>query len=163
MALGGSYEKALIQEESGWDDDAFRKRVDCIPIPAAPGGQQATVAGGMVYVVFRQSKDAALSLEVLKSVVSPSSMQEFCARTGRSPTRMSVVNTLDPDKSWFSHRVSRFLHSARARSDIPEYAGVSEQFQLMIENAILRRMSPGQAVEKAREIIGILVSKRAAK
>jgi len=160
LAIGGSYEKTLIQEESGWDEDTFRERVGCIPIPAAPGGNQATVAGGMVYVIFRQSKDVELALEILKRVVSPASMREFCARTGRSPTRMSVVSTLDSERSWFSHRVSRFLHSARARLDIPEYAGVSEQFQLMIENAISGRMHPGQAVEKAREIMGILVSKR---
>jgi len=163
LAVGGSYEKTLIQEESGWDDDTFRQRVDCIPIPAAPGGEKATVAGGMVYVIFRQSKNAEFCLEILKSVVSSSSMREFCARTGRSPTRMSVVRTLDPEKSWFSHRVSRFLHSARARLDIPEYAGVSEQFQLMVENAISGRVRPAEAVEKAREIMGILVSQRTVK
>lgn len=158
LAIGGSYEKPLIQEESGWDDEAFRKRVGCIPIPAAPGGESATVAGGMVYVIFRQSRDAKTSLEILKRVVSPALMREFCIKTGRSPTRVSVVKTLGPEESWFSYRVSRFLHNARPRLDIPEYAGVSEQFQLMIENVISGRMRPEEAVKKAQEIIEVLVS-----
>lgn len=158
LVVGGSYEKPLIQEVSGWDDEAFRKRVGCIPIPAGPGGESATVAGGMVYVIFRQSRDAKASLEILKRVVSHPLMREFCTKTGRSPTQVSVVKTLDPEESWFSYRVSRFLHNARPRLDIPEYAGVSEQFQLMIENVISRRMRPEEAVKKAREIMEVLVS-----
>ncbi len=39
LAVGGSYEKPLIQEISGWDDKAFRERVGCISIPAGPGGR----------------------------------------------------------------------------------------------------------------------------
>lgn len=158
LAVGGSYEKPLIQEISGWDDKAFRERVGCISIPAGPGGENATVAGGMVYVIFRQSRDAKLAFEILKRVVEPSLMREFCTKTGRSPTRISVVEGLDTGEGWFSQRVSRLLHSARARLDIPEYARVSEQFQLMVENALSLRMSPEEAVKKAQEIIEVLVS-----
>ena len=158
LAIGGSYEKALIQEVSGWDDEAFRERVGCIPIPAGPNGASAATAGGMVYVVFRQSRDAQLALGVLREVVNPPLMRKFCIRTGRSPTRISVAQAMGPKEAWFSYRVSKLLHSARARPAIQEYAKVSEQFQLMIENAISRRMRPREAVKKAREIIGVLVS-----
>jgi len=157
MAIGGSYEKALIQKVSGWNEEAFRKRVGCIPIPAGPGGESAATAGGMVYVIFRQSREAELTLEILKKVMSPPLMWEFCTRTGRNPTRVSVAQTMDPEKAWFPYRVSKLLHSAGARPAIPEYAKVSEQLQLMIENAISKRMSPQQAVEKAREIIEALI------
>ncbi len=34
VAVGGSYEKPLIQEVSGWDEETFRERVGCISIPA---------------------------------------------------------------------------------------------------------------------------------
>lgn len=158
LAIGGSYEKALIQEVSGWNDEAFREKVDCIPIPAGPSGETAATVGGMVYVVFRQSRDAQLALEVLKRVVSLPLMREFCIRTGRSPTRISVAQAMDPEEAWFSYKVSKLLHSARARPAIPEYAKVSEQFQLMIENAISKRMKPKEAAEKAREIIEVLIS-----
>ena len=158
LAVGGSYEKAIIQEVSGWDDETFRAKVDCIPVPAGPTGANATVAGGMTYVIFRQAKDAKLALEVLKRVASPALMHKFCTETGRSPTRTSVVRALDSERDWFSHRVASFLNSARARSGITEYAKVSEQFQVMMENALSGRMNPRQAVEKAVEIMRILVS-----
>ena len=158
LAVGGSYEKALIQGVSGWDESAFREKAGCFPVPVGPGGVSATTAGGMVYVVFRQSKNATLALEILKRVVSPPLVQEFCTRTGRSPTRVSVARALDTEESWFSCRVSDLLQKARLRPDIPQYAKVSEQFQLMMENAISRRMDPKDAVAKAREIIAAIIS-----
>jgi len=158
LAVGGSYEKPLIQEESGWDDETFRNKVGCIPVPAGPSGTQATVAGGMAYVIFRQSKDAKLALDILKRVVSPLLMREFCTKTGRSPTRVSVVETLDTEQDWFSRRVSQFLHRARTRSNIPEYARVSKQVQLMIENAISGKVLPRDAVRKTREILQAIIS-----
>lgn len=158
LAVGGSYEKPLIQEESGWDDETFRNKVGCIPVPAGPSGTQATVAGGMAYVIFRQSKDAKLALDILKRVVSPLLMREFCTKTGRSPTRVSVVETLDTEEAWFSRQVSQFLHRARTRSNIPEYARVSKQVQLMIENAISGGVLPREAVRKTREILQAVIS-----
>ncbi len=158
LAVGGSYEKALIQEVSGWDDEEFQNKVGCVPIPASPGGRNTSIVGGMVYVIFQQSKNAKLALEVLKRVVSPPLIREFCTKTGRTPTRVSVVRTLDPRTDWFSYQVSQFLRTARSRPAIPQYAKVSEQFQLMIENALAKRMSPQQAVDEAYKIIDVLIS-----
>jgi len=124
---------------------------------------QATVAGGMAYVIFRQSKDAKLALDILKRVVSPPLMREFCAKTGRSPTRVSVVETLDTEQAWFSRRVLQFLHRARTRSNIPEYARVSKQVQLMIENAISGKVLPREAVRKTREILQAVISTKTEK
>ncbi|MCD6141181.1 extracellular solute-binding protein [Candidatus Bipolaricaulota bacterium] len=158
LAVGGSYEKPLLQEVSGWDEEEFRTRVGCIPVPAGPGGRTATVAGGMVYVIFRQSRAPLAALAVLKQVVSPPLMREFCTKTGRSPTLLSVVRKLDPAVGWFSRRVAELLPHAQPRLDIPEYARVSEQFQLMVENALSRRMSPEDAVARAREIVRALIA-----
>ena len=109
-------------------------------------------------VIFQQARDAKLALEILKRVASPALMHKFCTETGRSPTRTSVVRALDCERDWFSHRVASFLNNARARSGITEYAKVSEQFQVMMENALSGRMNPRQAAEKAGEIMRILVS-----
>lgn len=158
LAVGGSYEKPIIQDISGWDDETFRARVGCIPIPAGPGGGMATIAGGMTYVIFRQTREAKLALEILKRVASKDLMHKFCTETGRSPTRTSVAHALDSNRDWFSHCVASFLNTARARSGITEYAKVSEQFQIMMENALSGRMNPQQAVEKASEIMKVLIS-----
>ncbi len=158
LAVGGSYEKPLIQEESGWNDEEFRERVGCIPIPAGPGGTQGAVAGGMVYVIFRQTRVAPLALDVLKLVVGPDLMREFCVETGRSPTRISVARTLDTQRGWFSRRVSELMHGARPRWDIPEYVRVSGQIQLMIENAVTGRVTSQEAVARARDVLRAIFS-----
>ena len=158
LAVGGSYEKPLIQEESGWNEEEFRERVGCIPTPAGPGGATGAVAGGMVYVIFRQTRVAPLALDVLKLVVGPDLMREFCVDTGRSPTRISVARSLDTKRGWFSRRVSELMHGARPRWDIPEYARVSGQIQLMIEDAVTGRVTSQEAVERARDVLRAIFS-----
>jgi ABC-type glycerol-3-phosphate transport system substrate-binding protein len=134
--------------------------VGCIPIPSSVQGAPATVAGGMVYVVFRQSKQARLAFEVIKRAVSPDIMRDFCVSTGRSPTRMSVVRSLDPTRDRFIKEVAELLHMAHPRSSLADYFRVSEQFQIMMESAITRQLSPEAAVDRARGIIQILVRER---
>lgn len=158
FAVGGSYEKRRIQRLAGWDEEAFAQRVGCIPIPAPDGGHPATVAGGMAFVIFRQSANPRLALDVIQRVASPEIMRAFCVRSGRCPTRMSVARSLDHEGDRFSREIAELLHNARARYGIAEYSKVSEQFQLMVEDAITRRLTPRQAVARASEIIRILVA-----
>ena len=158
FAVGGSYEKQLIQRLGGWGEDEFGARVGLMPIPAPSDGVAATVAGGMAFVVFRQSRAPDLAFEVIKRVAGPDIMRSFCAGSGRCPTRMSVVESLDPSADRFSHAVADLLHNARPRHGIAEYSKVSEQFQLMVENAITKHLSPETAVQRAREIIDILLA-----
>jgi len=106
-----------------------------------------------VYVIFRQTRVAPLALDVLKRIVSMEEMRTFCTKTGRSPTRVSVAETLDLEEGWFSRRVSELMHGARPRWDIPEYARVSGQIQLMIETAVVRRATPQEVVEKTRDVL----------
>lgn len=160
FAVGGSYEKTRIQEIAGWKDQEFHDRVGCIPIPSHVQGKQATVAGGMTYVVFRQSKQSQLAFEVIKRVVSPDIMRGFCISTGRCPTRMSVVRSLDPTRNRFIKETAELLHMAYPRSSLADYFRVSEQFQIMMESAITRQLSPMEAVERARGIIRILIRER---
>ncbi|MBU0595235.1 extracellular solute-binding protein [Candidatus Bipolaricaulota bacterium] len=160
FAVGGSYEKTRIQEIAGWTNHEFHDRVGCIPIPSPVQGEQATVAGGMAYVVFRQSKRSQLAFEVIKRVVSPDIMRSFCVSTGRCPTRLSVVQSLDPLRDRFIKETAELLHMARPRSSLAGYFRVSEQFQIMMESAITRQIPPAEAVKRAREIIRLLVRER---
>ncbi len=156
LAFGGSYERALIQQVSGWDDKAFRERVGFVPIPAGPGGRPAATVGGMVYVVFRQSPHPEEALEVLKILASPSLMMEMCRLIGRKPTRVSVVRSLDQERDWFIYETSRLLEIAHVRPVIPRYAQVSAQLQEMIAQTLERRQSPTEAIAQAQAIIDYL-------
>ncbi len=156
MSVGGSYESALIGEAAGWDSDEFRARVGFTPIPAGPGGEQTTSAGGMSYAVYQQAEQPGLALEILKLATGPELLKEFCVATGQNPPRISVVESLDPDRDWFLSETSKILYNARTRPLTPEYTRVSEQLRLMVENAISGRMGVDEAVAKAAEIIGAL-------
>jgi ABC-type glycerol-3-phosphate transport system substrate-binding protein len=156
MAVGGSYESALIREVAGWDSEEFRAKVGFTPIPAGPGGEQTTSAGGMSYAVYQQTEEPELALEILKIATGPELLKEFCVATGQNPPRISVVESLDPEAHWFLSETSQMLYNARTRPLTPEYTRVSEQLRLMIENAISGRMGVDEAVGKAAEIISAL-------
>jgi ABC-type glycerol-3-phosphate transport system substrate-binding protein len=156
MSMGGSYESALIREVAGWDSAEFRAKVGFTPIPAGPGGEQTTAAGGMSYAIYQQAEQPELALEILKLATAPELMKEFCVATGQNPPRMSVAESLDPERHWFLSETSQMLYSARTRPLTPEYTRVSEQLRLMIENAISGRMGVDEAVGKAAEIISVL-------
>lgn len=156
MSIGGSYESALIKEVAGWDDDHFRAKVGFVPIPAGPGGQQTTTAGGMSYAIYQQAEEPELALEILKIATGPKLMKESCLTTGHNPSRISVYESLDPERDWFLSQISEMLYSARIRPLTPEYVRVSEQLRIMIENAISDHMTVDEAVGKAAEIISVL-------
>ena len=156
FAFGGTYEKGWIQETAGWDEDGFRERVGFAPIPAGPGGKQATTAGGMVYVLFRQSSHLSTALEILKIVSSPPLMKEFCRKTGRKPTRLSVMQTLHPEKDWFVYETSKLFKLAHVRPTIPQYIRVSEQLRTMLANVLLKKETVEQAISQTQAIIDAL-------
>lgn len=156
LSIGSSYESALIREAAGWNDDEFRARAGFVPIPAGPGGQQTTNAGGMGYAIYRQAKQPELALEILKIATGPNLMKEFCLATGQNPPRISVYKALEPERDWFLYQTSKMLYEARMRPITPRYAGVSEQLRAMIENAVSARMTVDEAVQKAAEIISAI-------
>lgn len=156
ISVGGSYESGMIKELAGWDEAAFREKVGFVPIPAGPAGKQTTTAGGMTYVIYRQSKHPDLALEILKIVTGPKLMKDFCVATGHHPPRISVAESLDPEENWFLVETQKMLCNARVRPSIPEYPKVSEQLRAMIENAVTQRMTVDQAVQKAAEIISAI-------
>jgi len=161
FAIGGSYEKLRIQQTSGWDEPAFAERVGCTPIPAAPGGRPATVAGGMAFVLFQQARHPEIAFDLVRRLASPAIVRGFLAGTGRCPTRRSVVRTLDRAQDRFAREIASILHAARPRPAIPQYSKVSEQFQIMVEAALTGQLTPRQSVERAREIIRLLISQPA--
>ncbi|MGY4706656.1 extracellular solute-binding protein [Candidatus Bipolaricaulota sp. J31] len=158
FAFGGTYEKEFIQELAGWDEAEFRGKVGFVPIPAGPGGEQATTVGGMVYVVFRQSADPGEAFEFLKLVSSPPLMLEFCRRTGRKPTRLSVTEKLDPERDWFIYETSKLFPLARVRPTIPQYVRISEQLRIMLAEVLRNRASIDRAIERTQAIIDALLS-----
>ena len=113
-------------------------------------GEGASVLGGMVFTLLRQSGHPELAAEVLKLVASPELVESFCLRTGRVPSRTSVARKLNTDKHWFQREAEWILARARPRPWSPYYSKLSIQFRLMVENTLTGRLSPEQALTRAR-------------
>ncbi len=160
LSVGGSYEKALICNTAGWNDEQFLRKVGFTPIPSSPGGKQTVVSGGMSYVIFRQAQWPKMALQILKLATSPQLMKAFCLQTGQNPSRISAATSLDPKIDRFLYETSKFLYDAKVRPTIPEYPLISEQLQIMMENAISGRLTVQEAVDKAEEIISALIGSK---
>jgi ABC-type glycerol-3-phosphate transport system substrate-binding protein len=159
MAFGGSYEKRMIQEVSGWDDAEFLQHVGYTLIPAGPRGNQSTTAGGMCYVVYEKSPRKRLAMEILKLAVSPTNMREFLMETYQHPPRMSLARTLDAKEHRFLAETAPYLYEAKTRPSFPEYSRLSDLLQEMIEKTVRGEIEASDAAGETAERILELVKK----
>lgn len=158
MAFGGSYEKRMIQEVSGWDDNEFLERVGYTLIPSGPNGQPSTTAGGMCYVVYEKSPTKELAFEIVKLAVSPENMKEFLLETYQHPPRKSIAESLDEEKHPFLAQTTKYLYKAETRPSFPEYSNLSDLLQEMIEKTVWGEVTPAVAAEETSEKILILMA-----
>lgn len=159
MAFGGSYEKRLIQEISGWTDEQFNEHVGYILIPAGPGGRQSTTAGGMCYTVYGKSPNKMLAFEILKLAVSPDILKKFLLATYQNPPRKSIAETLNEKVHPFLARTTEYLYRAKPRPSFPEYSRLSDLIQEMIENVVSDKTEPSAALKEASGEISKLMDK----
>ncbi len=148
LALGGSYEKKMIQEVSEWDDAEFLEHVGYTLVPSGPGGEPSTTAGGMCYVVYKGSPHRELALEILKLATSPEIMKEFVLDTYQHPPRISVAEGLNENTHPFLAETAQYLYRARTRPTFPEYSRLSDLLQEMVEKTVRGDVEPAAAVEQ---------------
>ncbi len=153
LAFGGSYEKRMIQEISGWTDEEFMNKVGFALIPAGPQGEQSTTAGGMCYVIYDDSENKQLAMEILKLAVSPETQKDFLLETYQHPPRISVAEEIGEDEYPFLAQTTEYLYEAQARPSFPQYSQLSDFLQEMIETAARGSATPTAAVEKATQEI----------
>lgn len=153
MAFGGSYEKRMIQEVSGWSNQEFLERAGYALIPAGPGGQPSTTAGGMCYVIYEKSPHKKLAMEILKLALSPENQREFLLDTYQHPPRKSIAEGLDQEKYPFLVQTTKYLYKAQTRPSFPEYSALSDLIQEMIEEVIRGEIEPASAIEQTSKDI----------
>lgn len=158
LAVGGSYAGALMREEAHWGPETFRQRAGFCLIPAGPGGQRSTIAGGMAYAIPRQSRAPAEAMELLKRAVAPEVMTAFCRATGHNPPRADVAKRLTMTDDWFLAETAALLPGARVRPRMPDYARVSELFREMVASVLSGDQEVEAAVAQAAERISLVAS-----
>lgn len=155
MSLGGSYESPALAEASGLDIEDLETRYGFIAMPAGPRGTIASVAGGMAYAIFRQSRHPYLALKLLKAAMSGDSLAELARTTAKIPTRRSAVELVAAENPFIAQTAS-ILEWARMRPRTERYHYVSRQLQVMLENVITLQSAPAAAAERAADLIGAI-------
>jgi multiple sugar transport system substrate-binding protein len=155
IAFGGSYEARALAEaaaipfESLWDEFGF------VAMPAGPRGRSATLAGGMVYAVFRQAAYPELAMRLLERVVSPDALARMSRTTAQIPSRRAAVDLVAEESPLLS-TTAAMLEEAVVRPAITSYARVSAQLQAMLEAVLTARLGPGPAAARAADMIGAI-------
>ena len=109
MCFGGSYESSALAAASGTTIEELDKTFGFVAMPAGPRGDIASVAGGMAYAIFRQSRRPQMALNLLKEAVSANSLAELARSTSKIPphgalrsisSRTKIRLLPRPHRSW---------------------------------------------------------------
>ena len=155
LSLGGIYEGQTLAEALGvhhhevWDHFGFTR------VPAGPKGSPASVAGGMMFAIFRQAVQPRLAMQLLQRAVEPDALARVARSTGRIPSRRSAIELVASDLPFLSE-VAQIIELAVARPWMPSYPRVSIQLQTMLEAVLTGRLGPAAAAQRTAEMIGAI-------
>jgi multiple sugar transport system substrate-binding protein len=156
LAIGGSYENFFIRTQAGWDDETFLEKVGFVPVPAARGRQPSALVGGMSYVIYNQSQFPIEASGLLNLVSSEEILGSFNARTSHFSPLIKAVQNLSKAENGFLAQAASFLKIARPRPAHPDFARVSEQFQLLVEYCLTGQSSADEVVPRIAERIAAI-------
>jgi multiple sugar transport system substrate-binding protein len=155
FSLGGVYEAQTLAEALGvhhhdvWDHFGFTR------MPAGPKGSPASVAGGMMFAIFRQAAQPRLAMQLLQRVVEPHALARVARSAGRIPSRRSAVELVASDLP-FLPEIAEIIELAVARPWVPSYPRVSLQLQTMLEAVLTGRLGPAAAAQRTAEMVGAI-------
>ena len=155
MTVGGSYEADVIAAAAGIEPAGVHNHFAFAPFPAGPDGSPATVAGGMVYVIFRQTKHPKEALGMIERIVATDRLIDRAAGHPTIPSRRSAIDVIAADSPFVAHAVELFS-TAVNRPVVPDYHMVSTQLQNMIEAVLTGRYGPAAAAERTADVISAI-------
>ena len=124
-------------------------------VPAGPRGTRASVAGAMIYTVFRQAAQPAMAMRLLQRAVASEALARMAHKTGRIPSRRSAVALVSEDLP-FVAQTAEILERAVPRPWMPSYPRVSVQLQAMLEAVLTGRLSASAAATRTADMIGAI-------
>lgn len=155
ISFGGSYEAATLAGALGVPLGELWDHVGFAPVPGGPRGAPASVAGTMVYGIFRQAAQPALAMRLLEGILAPEALARIARSTARIPSRRSAVALASPDLAFLS-QTADLLDHAVTRPSTPLYPRVSAQLQAMLEAVLTGRLGPAAAAQHAAQLIGAI-------
>jgi multiple sugar transport system substrate-binding protein len=155
MSFGGSYEARALADAAGVSLGELWQTFGFAVMPGARNGRTATLAGGMVYAVFRQAAQPELAMRLLKRLVTPGALAQMSRETAQIPSSRPAVELIAGESELLSASAA-MLERAVVRPAIPAYAHVSAQLQAMLEAVLTDRLRPAVAAARAAELIGAI-------
>jgi len=160
MMLGGTYEWPRIREESAWttEEDAA-KHLGFVPLPR-PSLDVTPVGslGGTSWVIFQQSDEQALSLELLKLMATSQASATFCEENLQISPYVSVNQRFArPVHPWLSELVPLLIY-VRNRPLIPNYNRVSGFLQDMFEQVLWDGVDAEVAAKKTAQALSVVMT-----
>ena len=153
MTVGGTYEADVIAAAAGIGLDEVHEHFAFAPFPAGPAGSPATVAGGMVYVVFRQTRYPKEALELLERIIATDRLIDRARGQATIPPRYSAIEAMD---SPFITQAADLFSTAITRPIVPDYHLISTQVQNMVETVLTGQYAPSAAAERTAEVIAAI-------
>jgi ABC-type glycerol-3-phosphate transport system substrate-binding protein len=134
------------------------------PLPAGPAGS-ATGVGGANLAIMAECKAKEAAWTFVDWMTSPEVNLRWSTGTGYLPLRRSVVAAEGYQQYLEAEPRARIIleqmEVARARPNIPEYAGASREVGLAVEEALFTGADPAAALAAAAEKVdGILSADR---
>ena len=155
ISFGGSYEAQALADGLGVPLRELAQHAGFVAMPAGPRGVPASVAGTMVFGIFRQAAHPRIAMRLLRRAVAPRALIELARTTGRIPARSSALAQAAPDLPFVSLTAELF-ERALTRPVLPLYPRVSAQLQAMLESVLTRRIGAAAAVRRAAELIAAI-------
>jgi multiple sugar transport system substrate-binding protein len=153
VTVGGTYEADVIAAAAGIGLDEVHDHFAFAPFPAGPVGSPATVAGGMVYVVFRQTRYPKEALELLERIITTDRLIDRARGQATIPPRHSAIEAMD---SPFITQAAEMFSTAITRPIVPDYHLISTQLQNMVETVLTGQYAPSAAAERTAEVIAAI-------
>ncbi|HOI34863.1 MAG TPA: sugar ABC transporter substrate-binding protein [Mesotoga infera] len=154
MAIGGPWSFPLIET-------ANPAIVNNYTVSLHPyGSTPASVLGGWALVIPSASKNKESAWELAKYLTSFETWMIWIeAKGGPMPTRKDVcyASPVLQDPKW--QVIFETFPFAVSRPPIPQYPQISEQIQIMIQNVLLGKATPEEAIKTAEANVNAILAK----
>jgi multiple sugar transport system substrate-binding protein len=155
LAIGGSYDAPALAAAASLPTHDVLDQFGFIAMPAGPRGPAATLAGGMVYSVFRQAAAPQQAMRLLRAVTAVDALTRMSQTTWQLAPRRSALERAAA-QSPFLHATGTLLGQAVVRPPTPPYARVSAQLHALLESVLAERLQPRAAVSRAADLISAI-------
>jgi multiple sugar transport system substrate-binding protein len=155
MAIGGSYDAPALAAAASLTTEDLLTEFGFVAMPAGPRGHAASLAGGMVYGVFRQAASPHQTMRLLRSLTSVDSLTRMSLDSWQLAPRRTALERAAAE-SPFLRATGTMLADAVMRPSTPPYARVSAQLDALLESVLTEHRTPHLAAARAADLVSAI-------